>query len=42
MSGIVAVMEERVMYVEDPHWAGRGRVEIDADALDEYQRLVGP
>lgn len=27
---------------EDRHWAGSGRVEVDEDAREEYERLVGP
>jgi hypothetical protein len=27
--------------MQDRHWAGHGPVEIDADAVDDYQRLVG-
>lgn len=26
---------------EDRHWAGSGRVEVDEDAREEYERLVG-
>jgi hypothetical protein len=26
---------------QDRHWAGRGPVEIDEDAREEYERLVG-
>lgn len=27
---------------EDRHWAGKGPVEIDDDARDEYERLMRP
>jgi len=26
---------------QDRHWAGSGPVELDPDALDEYNRIVG-
>jgi hypothetical protein len=26
---------------QDRHWAGSGPVEVDPDALDEYNRIVG-